>query len=55
MLGGEILEQRQGHPTKGVYWFPTFNSSEGIRAMDFLKHQVDAGIEPQSKQAFLGN
>jgi multiple sugar transport system substrate-binding protein len=50
MLGGEILELREGHPTKGVYWFPSYNSSEGIRAMDFLKRQVDAGIEPQETQ-----
>ncbi len=49
MLGGEILELRQGHPTKGVYWFPSFNSSQGVEAMDFLKQQVDAGIEPQSE------
>jgi multiple sugar transport system substrate-binding protein len=47
MLGGEILELREGHPTKGVYWFPSYNSSEGVRAMEFLKRQVDAGIEPQ--------
>jgi multiple sugar transport system substrate-binding protein len=49
MLGGEILDLRQGHPTKDVYWFPAFNKSEGITAMDFLDKQVDAGIEPQSK------
>jgi multiple sugar transport system substrate-binding protein len=49
MLGGEVLELREGHPTKGVYWFPSYNSSEGVRAMDFLKQQVDAGIEPQSE------
>ncbi len=48
MLGGEILELRHGHPTKGVYWFPAFNNSEGIRAMDFLKKQVDAGIKPSN-------
>ncbi len=47
MLGGEILELREGHPTKDVYWFPSYNSSEGVRAMEFLKRQVDAGIEPQ--------
>src|SRR5215208_4415752 len=47
MLGGEILELRQGHPTKGGYWFPSYNSSEGVRAMEFLKQQVDAGIKPQ--------
>jgi multiple sugar transport system substrate-binding protein len=50
MLGGDILELRQGHPTKGVYWFPTYNSSEGIRALEFLKQQVDAGIQPQERQ-----
>jgi multiple sugar transport system substrate-binding protein len=51
MLGGEILELREGHPTKGVYWFPSYNSSEGLRAMEFLKRQVDAGIEPQKREA----
>jgi multiple sugar transport system substrate-binding protein len=49
MLGGEILEMREGHPTKGVYWFPSYNSSEGVTAMEFLKRQVDAGIEPQDR------
>ena len=50
MLGGEILELREGHPTKGVYWFPSYNSSEGVRAMEFLKRQVDADVEPQERQ-----
>jgi multiple sugar transport system substrate-binding protein len=50
MLGGEILELREGHPTKGVYWFPSFNSSEGVRAMEFLKRQIDAGIQPQERE-----
>jgi multiple sugar transport system substrate-binding protein len=40
------LEPRGGHPTKDGYWFPSFNSSEGIRALEFLKQQVDAGVEP---------
>jgi multiple sugar transport system substrate-binding protein len=47
MLGGEILELREGHPTKSVYWFPSYNSSEGVEAMDFLKRQIDVGIQPQ--------
>src|ERR671918_654925 len=51
MLGGEILQLREGHPTKGVYWFPSYNSSEGVRALEFLKRQVDAGIEPQERLA----
>jgi multiple sugar transport system substrate-binding protein len=49
MLGGEILELHEGHPTEGVYWFPSYNSSEGVRAMEFLKRQVDAGIQPQER------
>ena len=24
MLGGEILEQKSGHPIKGKYWFPAY-------------------------------
>jgi multiple sugar transport system substrate-binding protein len=52
MLGGEILEFREGHPTKGLYWFPSYNSSEGVRAMEFLKQQVDAGIQPQSEHGW---
>ena len=27
MLGGDILEYRPGHPTKGAYWFPAYNST----------------------------
>jgi multiple sugar transport system substrate-binding protein len=49
MLGGEIVELREGHPTKGVYWFPSYNSSEGVRAMEFLKRQIDADIQPQDR------
>lgn len=47
MLGGQILGYKDGHPTRGQYWFPAFNSSQGIRAMEFLKEQVSAGIKPQ--------
>ena len=50
---GEILKQKSGHPTKEVYWFPAFNSSEGVKAMNFIKSQVEAGIKPQ-KQHFWG-
>jgi multiple sugar transport system substrate-binding protein len=53
MLGGSILEERQGHPTKGTYWFPAYNSSAGVRAMEFIKAQINAGIKPQ-KQHFWG-
>jgi multiple sugar transport system substrate-binding protein len=46
MLGGDIIKQKSGHPTKGTYWFPAYNSSAGVKAMEFIKAQVDAGIKP---------
>src|ERR671923_1202233 len=49
MLGGYIIESKEGHPTKGIYWFPAYNSSAGVKAMEFIKSQVDAGIRPQKK------
>lgn len=49
MQGGEIIKQKEGHPTKGVYWFPAFNSTEGVRALSFIKEQIDAGVEPQEE------
>jgi multiple sugar transport system substrate-binding protein len=53
MLGGDIVSMRLGHPTKGAYWYPTFNGSEGSRALNFIKEQVNAGILPQ-KEHFWG-
>jgi multiple sugar transport system substrate-binding protein len=47
MLGGQILEYKEGHPARGSYWFPSFNSSQGVRAMEFLREQVSIGIKPQ--------
>ena len=47
VLGGDIIKQKSGHPTKGSYWFPAYNSSAGVKAMEFIKAQVDAGIKPQ--------
>jgi multiple sugar transport system substrate-binding protein len=49
MLGGDILEQREGHPTKGAYWFPAFNSSAGLKALSFIQDQVNVGIKPQKE------
>jgi multiple sugar transport system substrate-binding protein len=46
MLGGDILRQKDGHPTKGTYWFPAYNSSAGVKAAEFLKNEVAAGIKP---------
>ena len=53
MLGGNIVDIKTGHPTKGHYWFPTYNGTEGIRATEFIKAQIDAGIKPQ-KDHFWG-
>ena len=53
MLGGEILQQREGHPTKGVYWFPGYNDTEGVKVLEFIKDQLDAGVKPQ-KEHFWG-
>lgn len=47
MIGGEILEKRDGHPTKQNYWYPIYNSDLGIKALHFLKDQDEAGIKPQ--------
>jgi multiple sugar transport system substrate-binding protein len=30
-LGGEIIKLKSGHPTKRVYWFPAYNSTEGVK------------------------
>jgi multiple sugar transport system substrate-binding protein len=53
MLGGEIIGSKSGHPSKGNYWFPTYNSTQGVRALEFIKAQIDAGIKPQ-KDHFWG-
>jgi len=47
MLGGDIVKEKNGHPQKGKYWFPSYNSTEGVRALEFLRDQVKAGIKPQ--------
>jgi multiple sugar transport system substrate-binding protein len=36
-LGGDVLVQKHGHPTKGTYWSPAYNSSAGVRALEFYK------------------
>lgn len=53
VLGGDIIKEKNGHPTKGTYWFPAYNGTEGVRALEFIKDQVNAGIKPQ-KQHFWG-
>ena len=46
MLGGDILVMKNGHPVKGSYWYPAYNSSAGVKALEFIKEQIDAGIKP---------
>jgi multiple sugar transport system substrate-binding protein len=51
-VGGEIIKLKSGHPTKGTYWFPAYNSSEGVKAISFIKAQIDAGIKPQREHSW---
>ena len=48
MLGGAIIENRPGHPTKDFYWYPSYNSSEGVKALEFIKDQIEVGVKPQT-------
>ena len=52
MLGEEIIGSKPGHPSKGNYWFPTYNNTEGVKALQFIKDQVDAGISPQKNHSW---
>ena len=54
MQGGNILAMKTGHPIEGTYFFPIYNGTEGVRAMEFIKSQIDAGVKPQ-KNHFWGN
>lgn len=46
MLGGHILESKDGHSTKGSYWFPGYNSTEGVKALQYFKQLIDANVKP---------
>jgi multiple sugar transport system substrate-binding protein len=46
MLGGDIIAQKPGHPTKGDYWFPIYNSTKGVKALEFFKQLIDANVKP---------
>jgi multiple sugar transport system substrate-binding protein len=54
MLGGAILESKPGHPTKDFYWYPSYNSSEGVKALEFIQDQVEAGVKPQKIPVGIG-
>jgi multiple sugar transport system substrate-binding protein len=49
MQGGEIIRQKEGHPIKGIFWFLAFNGTEGVKALEFIKEQIDAGVEPEEQ------
>ena len=46
MIGGDILQHKQGHPTMESYWFPTYNGTEGVRALEFFRQLVSADVKP---------
>jgi multiple sugar transport system substrate-binding protein len=53
MLGGDILNLKPGHPSKGAYWFPAFNSTEGVKALNFIKNQTEiADVLPQKNHTW---
>jgi multiple sugar transport system substrate-binding protein len=53
MLGGEILNLKSGHTSRDVYWFPAFNSTEGVKALNFIKNQTEiADIRPQKNHTW---
>jgi multiple sugar transport system substrate-binding protein len=54
MLGGAILESKPGHPTQDFYWYPSYNSSEGVKALEFIQDQVEAGVKPQKIPVGIG-
>ena len=48
MLGGDILQLKPGHPSKGAYWYPAFNTTEGVKALNFIQNQTEiADVQPQ--------
>jgi multiple sugar transport system substrate-binding protein len=53
MLEGDLFYLKSGHPSKGVYWFPAFNSSEGVKALNFIRNQTEiADVRPQKTHAW---
>ena len=45
---GDILTLKGGNPTKGSYWFPSFNGTEGLKALEFFKGIINTGITHQN-------
>jgi multiple sugar transport system substrate-binding protein len=49
MQGGDILRMKGGHPTEDSYWFPDFNGTEGLKALEFFKGIINTGTTPQTR------
>lgn len=49
MQGGDILRMKGDHPTKDSYWFPSFNGTEGLKALEFFKDIINTGTTPQTQ------
>jgi multiple sugar transport system substrate-binding protein len=49
MVGGAIVESRPGHPTRDFYWYPSYISSQGVNALEFINNQINARVKPQTK------
>ena len=46
MLLGHIVMKKMDTREKGGYWFPAYNSTAGVKVLEFIKEQIDAGIKP---------
>jgi multiple sugar transport system substrate-binding protein len=46
MMGGEIVKFKEGHPTKGNYFFPEYNGTEGTSQKEKEKLEERVGIMP---------
>lgn len=49
MQGGDILRMKGDHPTKDSYWFPAFNNTKGLKALEFFKDIINTGTTPQTQ------
>ena len=54
ILGGEIIKMKTGHPSKGDYWFPAYNSTEGVKATGISQTSSKCWYKATEK-SFLGN
>ena len=55
ILGGDILEQRNAHTTKGVYWFPAYNRQQGSQSIRVYQRPGNQGRSKATEKSFLGS